>query len=74
LDGKLFLIYIALLLTSWLKKRMTDTGLWKDWTMQDILDELDTIEQYRQPGHKPRTLETTQKQRDLYATLGVPAP
>jgi len=74
LDGKLLLVYVALILTSWLKKKMTDTGLWETWTLQDILDELDTIEQYRQPGHHPRTLETTQKQRDLYTAFGVQAP
>jgi hypothetical protein len=74
LEGKLLLVYVALTLTSWLKKKMTDARLWKDWTLHEVIDELDAIEEYHQPGHRPRTLETTQKQRDLYVAFGVPLP
>lgn len=50
---------------------MSDHNLFKDYTMHELLDELDVIEVNEQPGHKPRIGENTQKQVDLYACLGV---
>ncbi|WP_010632875.1 hypothetical protein [Sporolactobacillus vineae] len=35
------------------KKAMSDYQLFKQYTIQELLDELDVVEQYRQPGgHK----------------------
>jgi len=74
LDGKLLLVYLGLTITSWLRKTMADTGLGKNFTLTELLDELDTIEDHTQPGHRPRTQETTKKQRDIYQKLGLTPP
>ena len=49
-EGKLFVQFIALELMSYIKKQMDDHGLYRNYKMQSLLDELDTIEYYQQPG------------------------
>ena len=48
-DGKLIVQFVALQLMSYIKKQMDENGLFKDYTMQSLLDKLDTIEYYQQP-------------------------
>jgi transposase len=74
LEGKLFVQFVALIYLSYIKKAMSDHNLFKDYTLQELLDELDVIERFEQPSHKPRVGEITQKQKNLYAFLGVDSP
>ncbi|WP_138224544.1 IS1634 family transposase [Paenibacillus algicola] len=74
LNGKLFVEFIALIYLSYVKKRMQDAGLFDSWTMQGLLDELDTIERFEAPGHGRILGEVTQKQADLFRALGVEPP
>ncbi len=73
-EGKLFVQFISLQLMSYIKKQMDENGLFKDYTMQSLLDELDTIEYYQQPGKAHHLSEITEKQRKLYELMQVPAP
>lgn len=74
LDGKLFVQFIALIYLSYIKKAMSENNLYKNYTMQELLDELDIIERYEQPGKNHRIGEMTKKQMGLYTFLGVNAP
>jgi transposase len=74
LEGKLFVQFVALIYLAYIKKAMSDNNLFKDYTMQELLDELDVIERFEQHGHKPRLGEITQKQAHLYTCLGVEIP
>ena len=74
LEGKLFIQFIALIYLSYIKKAMSDHDLFKNYTMQELLDELDVIESYEQPGRKQRIGEITKKQMNLYECLGVEVP
>lgn len=74
LDGKLFVQFIALIFLSFLKKQLSEKELYKDYTMQDLLDELDVIEAFEYPGKTLRVGEVTKKQEQLYLTLGVTPP
>jgi len=74
LEGKLFVQFVALIYLSYIEKVMSDHNLFKDYTLQELLDELDVIESFEQPGHKPRIGEITQKQAQLYAFLGIQCP
>lgn len=47
LDGKLFVQFIALIYLSSIKKVMNDHDLFKTFTLQELLDELDIIEQHQ---------------------------
>ena len=73
-EGKLFVQFVALQLMSYIKRQMDEHGLFSDHTMQSLLDELDVIEYYQQPGKAHHLSEITQKQRNLYELMGVSAP
>ncbi len=73
LDGKLFVQFIALVYLSYIKQQMDTQGLFRSYTLQGILDELDIIEQFTQPGKIPTVGEVTKKQTRLYEALGVKA-
>jgi transposase len=74
LNGKLFVEFIALIYLSFVKKAMQDAKLFDTWTMQGLLDELDTIELFEAPGHGRALGEITEKQEKLYNLLGVQPP
>ena len=76
LSGKLFVEFVALIYLSYIKKQMQDKNLFKDYTMQQVLDKLDVIECFENPGDKLRVGEVLSKQHQLYLDLGVnpPAP
>ena len=73
LDGKLFVQFIALIYVSYIKQKMDEEGLFKQYTLQGVLDELDIIERFRQPNKKPIVGEVTKKQQKLYELFGVEA-
>ncbi|WP_353948735.1 IS1634 family transposase [Sporolactobacillus sp. Y61] len=74
LEGKLFVQFIALFYLSYIKKAMSDHHLFKQYTIQELLDELDVIEQYSQPGGHTHLGELTKKQTNLYQYLDVDSP
>jgi transposase len=74
LEGKLFVQFIALIYLSYIKKQMYEKELYKNYTMQELLDELDVIEAFENPGSALRVGEVTKKQSQLYNTLGVVPP
>ncbi len=74
LDGKLFVEFLALIVLSYIKKKMQSTGLFKNTTMQGLLDELDIIEGFEQQGHQSYVGEMTNRQMGLYEKLGVKPP
>ena len=74
LNGKLFVEFVALIFLSYVKKKMQDAKLFEKWTLQGLLDELDSIELFEAPGHGRILGETTKKQEQLYRDLGVNLP
>jgi transposase len=74
LNGKLFVEFIALIYLSYVKKKMQDAKLFDAWTLQGLLDELDTIELFEAPGYGRILGEITEKQKSIYDALGVEAP
>lgn len=74
LDGKLFVQFIALIFLSYIMKKMQENKMFKDHTMQEILDDLDIIECFEVPGQKLMVGETTKRQMELYSKLGVTPP
>jgi len=74
LDGKLFVEFIALIFLSYITKSMQENNLFKDYTLQEVLDELDVIECFELPGKKLQVGEMTKKQIGLYEKFGVVPP
>lgn len=73
-EGKLFVQFVALMYLSYIKKQMDDHGLFKSYTMQTLLDDLDIIEYYQQPGRAHHLSEITKKQSSLYEVMDVTVP
>lgn len=74
LDGKLFVEFVALIYLSYIKKQMQVQKLYRDYTLQGVLDKLDVIECFENPGRGLRVGEVLEKQKDLYFKLGVEPP
>ena len=74
LAGKLFATFVALVPAAWLRRRMRETGLDEEYTLEGLLDEVETIERHTRKGHRPRVLEVTGRQRDIFDRLGYKLP
>ena len=74
LEGKLFVEFIALIYLSYIKKRKGDNKLFKSYTLQGLLDEVDMIECFTEPGKSLFVGEVLQKQRQIYKGMDVLAP
>ena len=74
LDGKLFVEFIALILLSYIKKKMQDNDLFRKHTMQSLFDEFDMIECFEHKGKERRWGEMTRKQIELFTLMGVEPP
>ncbi len=74
LDGKLFVEFMALVYLSYIKKQMQETDLFKSYTLQGVLDKIDVIECFEEPGRKLRIGELLEKQKEIYKNLGVAPP
>ncbi|NLV28218.1 MAG: IS1634 family transposase [Methanomicrobiales archaeon] len=74
LDGKLFVQFVALIYLSYIKKQMQVTDLLKRYTLPGLLDKLDVIECFKQPGRTLRIGEMLDEQKRLYHKLEVRPP
>ncbi|MHC1771325.1 MAG: IS1634 family transposase [Flexilinea sp.] len=74
LEGKLFVQFVALIYLSYINKAMSEQKLFRNYTLYELLDDLDVIERFEQPGRRPYVGEMTRKQVDLYKLLGVEPP
>ena len=71
LEGKLFVEFIALIYLSYIQKKMDEKGLFAKYTMHELLDELDVIECFTEPGKAPIQGEVLKKQEQIYLDMGV---
>lgn len=71
LEGKLFVEFIALIYLSYIKKHMEISHLFGDYTMNELMDELDVIECFKEPGKSTVIGEVLKKHEDIYRALGV---
>ncbi len=71
LEGKLFVEFVALIYLSYIKNKMEEAGLFSRYTMHELLDELDVIECFTEPGKAPIQGEVLKKQEQIYIDLGV---
>jgi transposase len=74
LAGKFFLQFLALIYVSYIHKHMRDHDLYKNYTLQSLLDTLDVIERYEYESQRYHCSEITKKQQDIYACFGISPP
>ncbi|MBR1443998.1 MAG: transposase, partial [Firmicutes bacterium] len=71
LEGKLFVEFVALIYLSYIKGKMQEKGLFANYTIRKLLDELDVIECYESPDNALTVGEVLKKQEQLYNDLDV---
>ena len=71
LEGKLFVEFIALIYLSYIQKKMEEKGLFATYTLHELLDELDVIECFMEPGKSLIQGEVLKKQEQIYRDLDV---
>lgn len=74
LEGKLFVSFVALIYLSYIKKHMQEAGMFQNYTIQSLLDKLDIIECFENPGCDLRVGEVLTKQKQIYEALGINPP
>jgi transposase len=74
LDGKLFVEFVALILVSYIHQKMKAQSLYKKYSLHQLLDKLDVIECFEEPGHGMRVGEMLLEQMELYQMMGVAPP
>jgi hypothetical protein len=67
----LFTEFVTLIYLSYIKKQKQENNLFKDYTIQGVLDKLDVIECFEQPGQSIGVGEILDKQKQLYHDLGI---
>ena len=73
-EGSLFIQFIALILVFYIHKIMKETDLYKNYTLDSLLDELDLIECYVLPNNQVIYSEITGKQIDIFKKFNIPVP
>ena len=71
LEGKLFVEFVALIYLSYIQKKMEEKGLFATYTLHELLDELDVIECFMEPGKAPIQGEVLKKQEQIYRDLDI---
>lgn len=74
LEGKLFVQFIALIYISYIHKCMKDNHLYRNYSIQTMLDSLDVIERFEYPGQRHHVGEVTKKQGQILECFGVKPP
>jgi len=74
LAGKFFLQFLALIYVSYIHKHMQESDLYKNYTLQSLLDSLDVIERYEYENQRHHCSEITKKQQYIYTCFGISPP
>lgn len=74
LNGKLFVEFIALIYLAYINRKMQESGLYKEYTMEKMFLELESIQSFCEPGRAPIVCEVLAKQHCIYDNLEITSP
>ncbi|QVI33914.1 hypothetical protein [Lacticaseibacillus chiayiensis] len=74
LNGKLFVQFVTLILISAVNRTMYDKLLYQKYTVQQLLDCLDEVEQFSVDGHRLKVREIQTDKAEIYDQFGLPVP
>ena len=72
LDGKLFVVFVALIYLSYIHHQMQVTHLYKDYTLEQLLDKLEVIECFKTPKHGLKVGELLGSRREFTGSSAWP--
>ena len=74
-DGRLFVQFIALIYMSALRREMRKAGLLKQYTVRELLQEMETLTKVKYSGKYGHILtEVTKSQREILQRLNIVLP
>lgn len=74
-DGRLFIQFISLIYMSALRREMRKSDLIHQYTVRELLQEMDTLTKIKYSGKYGQILtEVTKPQRKILQTLGIEVP
>jgi len=74
-DGRLFVQFIALILISALRKQMRTTKLIEQYTVREMLREMETLTKVKYSGRYGHIMtELSKTQRQIFNALEIPIP
>lgn len=74
-DGRLFIQFIALIFMSAMRKEMRQSDLIEQYTVRELLQEMETLTKVRYSGKYGHILtEVTKQQRQILKSLGIDRP
>ena len=74
LQGKLLIMFIALIIISWIKRKIRDNDRIKVKSTWELLKDLENVELYSKKNIKCAVFGMTKKQKDYYLNLGIAPP
>ena len=74
MEGKLFILFVTLILYASLDKIMKEKGLYKTHTLQELIYELKKIKVVRTNNNNRFLTEISKKQKVIYKQFNVPLP
>jgi transposase len=74
LSNKIFLIFISIIYFSYIDNKMNEFSIYKNKTIDEVFDDLDTIKICSENLNKSIVTQITEKQRILYEKFGVTPP
>lgn len=69
--GRLFVTFLALILYSWVDKKMKDKKL---YTQEELFRQLKRVKVVELSAERTLLTELSKKQKNIFAALGIPVP
>lgn len=69
MEGRLFITFLTLIISSWIHKTMREKGLSKKYTTEEIMYELKKLKMIELKNHRRVLTEITKTQKDLFKKL-----
>jgi len=74
MEGRLFITFLTLILSSWIHKTMREKGLSKKYTIEEVMYELKKLKMIELLNQRRVLTEITKTQKDLFKKLVDEAP
>ncbi|MEN2316363.1 IS1634 family transposase [Lacticaseibacillus paracasei] len=74
LNGKIFVQFIGLILVAGVNQVMHSKQLYRQYSLQQLLDRLDEVEQFTAPGRAPKVREVQADQAGIYDSFDIINP
>ena len=73
-EGRLFIQFLASILTAWLREKLREAGWLKNVTLQEVIDEMKSLREVSRIGKRKRLMTTlTSRQKEILKLYQISA-